>query len=197
MTEKQKSVIESIFERRSVRQFIENKQVEKDKIIKLLETAMAAPSACNLQPWEFIVVSDKEELSQLITLTFNGKYNPPLAMIICANTKNIPWEGNGWMIDCSAAVENMLIAATAMGLGSVWIGAYHEEELRKLFNIPQNIKIMNIVYFGYPAADENLPSGTRYTEDAVFWGKYDPNRNRAMRTIEMLGDFSVSEPSQW
>lgn len=197
MTEKEKIVLDTIFARRSVRHFADGKQVEKEKIIKLLEAAMAAPSACNLQPWEFIVVSEKDEMSRLVNAVMNGNYNAPLAMIICANTKNIPWEGNGWMIDCSAAVENMMIAAAAMGLGSVWIGAYHEDELRKLFNIPKHIQIMNTVYFGYPAPEEVRPAGTRYTDDAVYWGKYDPDRKRIMRTMEMLGDPSIKEPSPY
>jgi len=195
MIEKEKIILDGIFARRSVRRFIDGKQVEKEKINILLEAAMAAPSACNLQPWEFIVVSGKEEMSQLVNVVLNGNYNAPLAMVICANTANIPWKNNGWMIDCSAAVENMLIAAAAMGLGSVWIGSYQEDDLRKLLNIPGHIQIMNTVYFGYPAPDETIPAGTRYTDDAVYWGKYDPNRKRKMRTMEMLGDRSVNEPS--
>ena len=194
MTEKEKIILDGIFARRSVRHFIDDRQVEKTKIRKLLEAGMAAPSACNLQPWEFVVVSEKDEVSQLVSMAQNGKYNVPLAMIICANTKNIPWGGNGWMIDCSAAVQNMLIAATAMGLGSVWIGGYNEGDIRKFFNIPDHIQILSIVYFGYPAPDETVPAGTRYTDDAVFWGKYDPNRKRIMRTMEMLGDLSVKDP---
>jgi len=189
MTGMEKNVLEVIFARRSIRRFIEGKQIEKDKIIKLLEAGMAAPSACNLQPWEYIIVSDNERMEQLINSTQAGKINAPLAMIICANTKNIPWEGQGWMIDCSAAVENMMIAATAMGLGSVWVGSHNEEFIRKLCNVPSNIKIMNMVYFGYP--DEFKPAGTRFTEDAVYWENYDSNRNRSMRTVDMLSDLSV------
>ncbi|MCL2264499.1 MAG: nitroreductase family protein [Treponema sp.] len=189
MTENAKRIFEVIFARRSIRRFIEDKYVEKEKIIKLLEAGMAAPSACNLQPWEFIVVSEKENLERLINSTQAGKISAPLAVIVCANTKNIPWDTQGWMIDCSAAVENMMIAATAMGLGSVWVGSHDENFIRKSFNVPKNIKVMNMVYFGYP--DEIKPSGTRYAEDAVYWETYDPSRKRSMRTMEMLSDLSV------
>lgn len=195
MTDKEKYVFETILARRSVRQFIDNKQIEKNKIIKLLEAAMAAPSACNLQPWEFVVVSKKEMLEQLINETWQGKYNPTLAMIICANVSNIPWDGNGWMIDCSAAVENMMIAAVAMGLGSIWIGAYNEDKIRELFNIPEHILIMNIVYFGYPETTQE--AGTKFTEDAVYWDMYDSSRNRTLRTIEMKNDIFVNPPVHW
>ncbi|MCL2210261.1 MAG: nitroreductase family protein [Treponema sp.] len=190
MTEKEKCVFDVIFSRRSIRRYVDGKPVEKEKIVKLLEAAMAAPSACNLQPWEFIVVTEKEKLKQLLDSTQAGKISCPLSIIICANTKNIPWEGQGWMIDCSAAVQNMMIAAAAMGLGSVWVGSHNEEAIRRLFNVPENIKVMNMVYFGYP--DEKKQAGTRYTEDAVYWEKYDPQRKRTMRTMDMLSDLSVT-----
>jgi nitroreductase len=190
MTEKEKCVFDVIFSRRSIRRYVDGKPVEKEKIVKLLEAAMAAPSACNLQPWEFIVVTEKEKLGQLLDSTQAGKIVCPLSIIICANTKNIPWEGQGWMIDCSAAVQNMMIAAAAMGLGSVWVGSHNEEAIRRLFNVPENIKVMNMVYFGYP--DEKKQAGTRYAEDAVYWEKYDPQRKRTMRTMDMLSDLSVT-----
>ncbi|MCL2266157.1 MAG: nitroreductase family protein [Treponema sp.] len=188
MTDNQKTVLNAIFSRRSIRRYISDKPVEKEKIAVLLETAMAAPSACNLQPWEFIIVSDKNMLLQLSD-SMQSKINAPLAMVICANTSNIPWEGQGWRIDLSAAVQNMLIAAEAMDLGSLWIGSHDEEKIRALFNIPKHICLMSVVYFGYP--DEKKPAGTRYTEEAVYFEKYDPSRKRQMRTMEMLSDLSV------
>ena len=192
MSDKEKIVLDTIFTRRSIRQFIEGKVIEDKKIKKLLEAAMAAPSACNLQPWEFIVVTKKESLDNVNSAMMNRTFNAPLAVIVCANTKNIPWEGNGWMIDCAASVMNMMTAAVAMDLGSVWIGSHQEDKIRKLFEIPDNIKVMSIVYFGYP--DETAPAGTRYAEDAVFNEIYDPSRVRNMRTMEMLPDRSVKTP---
>ena len=123
----EEKVFEAIFARRSIRRY-DGREVEQDKIIKLLKAGMAAPSACNLQPWEFIVVTEKELLGKLEENA--PKYNAPVAMIVCANTKNIPWESSDWKIDCSAAVENMMIAASAMGLGSVWIGMFNMEAVR-------------------------------------------------------------------
>jgi len=196
-----KSVFEAIFSRRSVRHFIEDKPVEKTKITKLLEAAMAAPSACNTQPWEFIVVTEKDKMARLRNaLGEENRYNAPMAVVTCANAGYIPWEGSGWMVDCSAAVQNMLIAATAMGLGSLWIGWNHEDILREAFEIPENIKILNITYFGY--TDKIIESGTRYAEDAVFWEKYDPARVRpAKKVVEYgpvkLNDLSVNPPTAW
>ena len=194
MIDKEKCVLDAIFTRRSVRNFIADKQVEKAKIIKLLEAAMAAPSAGNTQPWEFIVFTEKDKIDQLKNVT---GINAPMAIITCANPAYIPWEDNGdWKIDCSAAVENMLIAAVAMGLGSLWIGAI--DILRETFEIPEHIKILNLTYFGY--TDKAAESGTRYAEDAVFWEKYDADRVRPAKKVVdyggiTLNDLSVNPPA--
>ena len=195
MNNKDKYVFETILTRRSVRNFLENKKVEKWKIIKLLEAAMAAPSAGNTQPWEFIVVSEKESIDKLREAT---GLNAPMAIVTCANLKYIQWENDDWKIDCSAAVENMLIAAVAMELGSLWIGRL--DILRELFEIPDNIQILNITLFGY--TDKTPEMGTRYAEDAVFWERYDPARIRpAKKTVDYggitLNDLSVNPPVSW
>ena len=201
MSDKEKYVFNAIFGRRSIRGFIEDKQVEKTKITKLLEAAMAAPSACNTQPWEFIVVTEKDRMDQLRNaMGESNRFNAPMAIITCGNLNYVPWEGPGWMIDCSAAVQNMLIAATAMGLGSLWIGWHHEDILRESFEIPEHIKVLNITYFGY--TDKPIESGTRYAEDAVFWGKYDPKRVRPPKKVVEYGpvklnDLSVDPPTGW
>jgi len=201
MTEKEKFAFDTILSRRSVRRFIEGKQVEKWKIVKLLEAAMAAPSACNTQPWEFVVVTEPEGMAFLKeAMGEENRFNAPMAVITCANKSYIPWDNDGWMIDCAAAVENMLIAAVTMGLASVWIGWNHEDLLRESFGIPDEIKILNIVYFGYPA--NAPPYGTRYAEDAVFWGKYDRTRVRPLKkTVDYgpitLNDLSVNAPTPW
>ncbi len=102
MDQFEENVFGAIYGRRSIRQYAE-KAVEREKLIKLLKAGMAAPSACNLQPWEFVVVTEEEALTELRKAT--PPYNAPAAMVVCANTGNIPWEGEGWMLDCGAAVE--------------------------------------------------------------------------------------------
>lgn len=186
----EKDIFDVIFKRRSIRRYKE-KEVEQEKIIKLLRAGMAAPSACNLQVWEFIVVTEKEMVGQLKGTISEGNYNATMAIVVCGNTVNVPWDGEGWMIECSAAVENMMIAATAMGLGSVWIGSHDETAVRKLLDIPDHIFVMSVVYFGYP--DEEKKPGTKYNEEAVFWQKYDPDRKRNLRTIDMKYDKTVLE----
>ncbi len=171
--------------RRSVRRYQPGRPVEHDKITLLLKAAMAAPSACNLQPWEFIVVDNPDALDKLkdsIHPEHGRSYNAPAAIVVCSNTNYIPWEGDGAM-DCSAAIENMLLAATAMGLGAVWIGAADSATLRQLFDIPAPVAVISVVLVGYPA--EEKPPRTQYTEEAIYWQKYDPQREHPPRSTDL------------
>lgn len=191
MNNDEKMVLNAIYNRRSIRSYAINRPVENEKILKLLDAGMAAPSACNLQPWEFIVVTESEPLSRLASAITQGVQNASMAMVICGNTSKTPWKSEDWKIDCSAAVENMMLFATTIGLGSVWIGSFEDDKIREIFDIPDSIGVMSVVYFGYPAVSP-IPK-SRFNEEAIFWQKYDPKRQREMRTMEMLGDASTRE----
>ena len=180
-----KALLDVMYNRRSVRVYEEDRPVEKEKIDVLLKAAMAAPSACNLQPWEFIVVTEKEGMHSLKDCigANNGRhYNAAAAFVVCGNTRYLPWEGTG-VADCSAAIENLLLAVTALGLGAVWIGDYDGEAVSRLLDIPDHVSVNSIVLFGYPA--ENKPPRTQYTEEAVYWQKYDPKREHPERTTSL------------
>ena len=185
------TVMEAILARRSIRNYIENKPVEREKIRVLLQAAMAAPSACNLQPWEFVVVDDPAELKELKAHIHGGQNNAPMAMVVCARTAYVPWEGNGWQIDCAAAIENMMLAAVEMGLGSLWIGDFNRRSVCEYLYIPEGVAPVSVVYFGYPA--ETKRPVTRYKEEAVYWGKYDPDRPHAQRTIKDMIQESIGD----
>lgn len=179
------NLFDVMYSRRSVRRYVQDKPVEQDKIIMLLKAAMSAPSACNLQPWEFIVVNEEAGLNRLKDCIDgqNGRYyNAPAAFVVCGNTSYIPWEDTGVM-DCCAAIENILLAATAMGLGTVWIGAVDGDAVRKLLDIPAHVAVISVVFFGYP--DEQKTPRTQYTEEAVYWQKYDPKREHPDRTTAL------------
>lgn len=179
------ALFDIMYRRRSVRVYQENKEVGRDQIIMLLKAAMSAPSACNLQPWEFIVVDEKDGLEQLKGCigSDNGRYyNAPAAFVVCANTRYIPWESDGAM-DCSAAIENILLAVTAMGLGAVWIGDIDGDAIRKLLEIPDHVAVNSVVLFGYPAEDKT--PRTQYAEEAVYWQKYEPKRQHPSRTTDL------------
>jgi len=176
-------VFDAMYARRSIRAYVEGKEVEREKITKLLKAAMAAPSACNLQPWEFIVVTEPDVLSQLKECLGGGRYNAPMAMVVCGNTRYFPWEGDQGQLECAAAIENMLTAATVLGLGSVWIGYFDPVAICKLLDIPEHVVPVGVVYFGYPA--EQKAPRTQYNEEAVYWQKYDPDREHAPRSVDL------------
>jgi nitroreductase len=167
--------LDIIYQRRSIRIF-EHREVEKEKLKELLQAAMAAPSASNGQPWEFIVVTKPEQLSILQSKLEHGKYNAPAAIAVLANLSIAKKESSSrfWVQDCSAAVENILIAAAGLGLGSVWIGAYPKEDvtnmIHEVLEIPEDIHVLNLIYVGYPA--EEKPPRTQYEEERVHWQKY-------------------------
>lgn len=179
------NLFDVMYNRRSIRVYVEDKAVEQEKIIMLLKAAMAAPSACNWQPWEFIIVNEKDGLHRLKDCIGSGNgrnYNAPAAFVICGNTSYIPWKDTG-AIDCSAAIENILLAATALGLGAVWIGDFDGDAIRSLLGIPVHVAVISVVFFGYPA--EIKPPRTQYTEEAVYWQKYDPQRKHPSKTTDL------------
>ena len=186
---KSDTVFDTILARRSIRSFTD-KPVAHDAIELLLKAAMAAPSACNLQPWSFIVVDEPETLNKVKTATSQGNYNAPLAIVICGEYRHIPWDGDGWLLDCGAAAQNMMLEGTALGLASVCIGGFEEEPLRAALDIPTDVQPVCILEFGYPAY--NRQPHTWYTEEAVHWQRYDRNRQRTMRTMQMLQDDIAS-----
>jgi nitroreductase len=184
------SLIDSIFKRRSIRKYIE-KEVENEKLVLLLKAAMAAPTAANRQPWEFIVVNDKEKLNELRSTLLAGQYNAPVAIVVCGNM-NLAFSNKDkeiWTQDCSAAIENMLIAAVELGLGSVWIGLYPTlskcKPVCKTLNIPDHVIPMSVVYLGYP--DEFKEPRTQYNEKRVYWQEYEPKRKHRARPKNMKG----------
>lgn len=185
-------VYNAILARRSVRNFKDEK-VPREKILPLLQAAMAAPSACNLQPWEFIVVDEPETLGKLKEIAKLGRYNAPLAIVICARTDHIPWKGEGWQFDIGAAAQNMMLECVEQGLASVCIGGFDSAAATELLDIPEGIRPVVIIEIGY-ALNEKTPC-TWYTDAAVSWQKYDREKNRSMRTVAMVRQQMAEEDS--
>jgi len=168
-------VLQLIFKRRSIR-FYENRKVDRETIIKLLQAAMAAPSGSNSRPWEFVVVTEEETLAKLRSKLKYGNFNAPAAIVVCGNIEIAQNEAavRYWVQDCSAATENMLIAATGLGLGTCWVASYPKEDvmamLREVLGIPEEVYPLNVIYVGYPA-EEKAPR-TQYDESRVHWERY-------------------------
>ena len=168
-------MLDTIYARRSIRQYQE-RPVEKEKLEKLLKAAMAAPSAMNIKPWEFVVVTQKDTLDEIRSAMIFGKHNAPAAIIVCGNTSLFkhPMAAKFWVQDCSAATENILLAAVGLGLGTVWLGVHPINNFTKLISgiakLPDYVKPLNVIYVGYPA-EEKEPR-TQYDPDRVHWESY-------------------------
>jgi nitroreductase len=185
-------ILDIIYKRRSIRVFVD-KPIEKELIISLLKAATAAPTAANCQPWEFIVIDDPDKLRKLKEQFIFARYNAPLAIVVCGNMK-LAFKGTEqslWVQDCSAAIENMLIAATGLGLGSVWIGVYPTaskiKPIKQVLNIPEYVTPLGMVYVGYPG-EEKEPR-TRYNEKRVYWQEYDSNRKHRKKDAPEKGHY--------
>jgi nitroreductase/flavin reductase (DIM6/NTAB) family NADH-FMN oxidoreductase RutF len=153
-------VMENIMTRTSIRAY-EDRQIEDEKVEKMLQAAMAAPTAGNKQPWKFVVIKDKNTLKTISghfhTMTMTE--NAPMAIVVCGDMDlTFPEDGRDyWVEDASAATENLLLAAHSMGLGAVWCGIYPMQDrvkyLSELLKLPENIVPLNVIPVGYPAED--------------------------------------------
>jgi nitroreductase len=166
--------LKEILERRSIRKYLELPVSEGD-IEKLLRAAMAAPSAGNQQPWEFILIKDRKIMAGITKFhPYSQMLNEAaLAIVICADLDKEKHVGY-WVQDCSAATENILIEAQHLGLGSVWLGIYPREDrvkgLKELLNLPERVMPLSIVSLGYPAVKKD-PSD-RYDKLRIHINKW-------------------------
>jgi nitroreductase len=145
----------AIFKRRSIRQYT-TAPVEKEMIVELVKAGMAAPSAGNEQPWHFIVIDQHRILTGIQKVhPFSGMLSSAQAGILVCGDISLEIHKGFWVQDCAAATENILIAAVYMGLGTVWLGVYPEEErvngIKKLLNIPDHIIPFSLISIGHPA----------------------------------------------
>jgi nitroreductase len=160
-----------IFSRRSIRAF-QAQDVGKDVVHDLLEAAMAAPSAVAKDPWDFVVLRDREMLAKLAEGLPNAKMlaHAPLGVIVCGDPRRAHDGQLSYLLqDCSAAIENLLLAANTLGLGACWLGLHPREKrmkhVRSLLNIPDAILPVAAIAIGQPA--ESQAPRTRYRQDAV------------------------------
>ena len=166
-----KDLIDAIFSRRSIRKYTDE-PVSEDDIKTMLEAAMAAPSANNSQPWHFVVVTKRATLDELAEAHPYGKMlaQATLCIVVCGD----PTISDSWEQDCSAAIENLLLAVAALDLGAVWLGAHPREKrvafTQRILSIPENIIPVNLVSIGHPA-EEKEPR-TQYNEARMHREKW-------------------------
>lgn len=131
---------------------------------------MSAPSAGNQQPWHFVIITERAILDEI------PKFHPfarmltsaPMAILVCADTRNLKYQ-HYWIEDCSAATENVLLAAHALGLGSVWVGLHphpeREAAVRRLIPLPEFVVPVSLIPVGHPG--EQVPQERRYDEARI------------------------------
>lgn len=162
----------AIFHRVSVRKYQE-KSIEKEKITRMLQAAMAAPSACNQQPWEYYVVTNKEKIKELsLTSPYAGcAADAPLVFVACYRDSEGIIAPSYREIDLSASVENLLLEANELGLGAVWIGIAPQEErmadVRTVIDLPEHLHAFALIACGYPK--EERTQQDRYDENRVHY----------------------------
>jgi nitroreductase len=159
--------LEAIFTRRSIREFT-TQTVPDELVHELLAAAMQAPSAGNAQPWHFLLVTERYLLNALAReLPFGQSLtSAPLGVVVCADLELEKYPGY-WVQDCSAATQNLLLAAHALGLGAVWLGVYPVEErvvsLKQVLGLPRQVVPLCVVAIGYPTSTPEPPA-RRYDE---------------------------------
>ncbi len=156
--------LDALMTRRSIRRYTDDPVAESD-LDTLLRAAMAAPSAGNQQSWRIIVVTDGGQLQRLSQATPYSQMlaSAPVGLVVCGDTREERHPGY-WVQDCSAAIQNLLVAANAIELGAVWIGCYPVEErvenVRRICGVPEGIVPMSMIALGHPA--ETKPAAERF-----------------------------------
>jgi nitroreductase len=159
--------LEFVFRRRSIRKYSAEPVGEKN-VTALLEAGMAAPTASNLQPWHFVVVTNRSKLRELSEVHPYGKMlaEAGLAIAVCGDPQV---SERYWDQDGAAATENILLAAEGLGLGAVWLGCHprieRKDAIRKVLGIPDSIEVLSLLAIGHPG--EKKPARTQYDEARV------------------------------
>jgi len=171
-------VIEAIRTRRSIRKYLDA-PVEWDKIGQIIEAGKAAPSSGNLQNWKFVIIKEKERRQQIAEACLQQYWmtTAPIHILIVAEPEpsimhyGVRGERLYTIQNCAAAVENMLLAAHALGLGSCWVGAFDEDMLKRAIGCTERVRPQAVITIGYP--DERVPEPDEYTlEDVTYLEKW-------------------------
>lgn len=162
--------------RRSVRQFAKGRSISKDDMNDILKIAMYAPSACNKQPWEFVVVEDEKVRAKIAEIHPYAKFvtDASAAIVVCGNEQE-QCDNGFWVVDTSAAIENLLLALHGKGMGGCWCAIYPYAERMKLFQnllgLPEHIKPNALIVAGYPIKQPTQPQD-RFREDKIHYERW-------------------------
>jgi len=141
-------IFETIKKRKSVRSYAST-PVPEEVLIKVLDAARLAPSAGNIQPWHFIIVKDEDKRARIAKDCRYGRFlsKSPVVIVACGDKKASP---HWYAVDTAIALEHLVLAATALGLGTCWIGSFNQEEIRKMLKLPEKLEVVALIALGYP-----------------------------------------------
>ena len=167
-------VQEALLNRRSIRKYKDQK-LSKENLDKILKAAMYSPSAMNLQAWQFIVIDDKGILVETIkSIPYAEMLRQSAAAIIVCGDSSVE-KNESWLLqNCSAAIQNILLSAHGLGIGSCWIAIHGMDEIyqniKAQFKLPENIVPVSLISLGYP--DEVLGAEERFKEEKIHFNKW-------------------------
>ena len=168
-------VFEAIRTRRSIRKY-RKKPVEQEKLSRVLEAARLSPSATNSQPWRFIVVTDPE-VKERLRAAYNRDWfiSAPVIIVGCVSPDKAWVRRDGeeyWKVDLAIAMQSLVLAAWEQGLGTCWIGAFREEEVKKALGIPGEIRVVALTPLGYPAEEKGPVTDRKPLSEIVSYNHW-------------------------
>lgn len=168
-------LFEALNTRRSIRKFTDEPVADGD-LRAVLEAAMMAPSAGNAQPWQFVVIRDRDTLAKVTSINPYAAMAPksPVSVLVCGDLSLEKFAGY-WVQDCSAAIQNLLLAAHGSGLGAVWTGIYPMQDrvdgFRQLLGLPEHVVPLGLVVLGHP--NQHMKSEPRFREDRIHRDRWE------------------------
>ena len=179
------SVEMTIRERRSVRQYRAD-AVSRELIERVLDAARWAPSAVNLQPWHFVVVTQPERRAALAesaaiagVVVMPHVAQAPVLIALCGDERRSSW----YVHDCCLASQNLMLAATALGLGTCWIGAFDEGKAWEVLGLPEGMRVVGLITLGYPLRDHQTPTPRLPLDSIVYWEGFGARENWGRRVV--------------
>jgi len=169
---KKEAALSAIYNRKSVRSFIKDRPVSDEDVQSLIKAGMSAPSGKDTRPWEFVIINDRAILDKMAEELPTAKMlsQAPMAIVVCGDTIRSSY----WYLDCSAATENILLAAEAMDLGGVWTAAYPYRDrmatVIKHTNMPAQVLPLVVIPIGYPMGNHSVKD--KYDEKKIHMNKW-------------------------